>query len=119
MKLVAFGSRQPRRPTLERPGRRLRRAGTIILLVGLLSAGGLYWLETRNPGPSLDDLMPGYSAAASRQMGIMYGQAGILMFELRQQLERPAVQAGLIVAVSALLALGCFRVASLDDERAE
>lgn len=52
-------------------------------------------------------------------MGIMYGQAGILMFELRQQLERPAVQAGLIVAVSALVALGCFRVASLDDERAE
>lgn len=119
MKPVPFRAPDRRQATPEPPGHRLRRAGTIILLLGVLSAGLLYWLETRNPGPSLDDLMPGYSRSASRQMGIMYGQAGVLMFELRQQLDRPEVQAGLIVVVSGLIAAGCFRVAWLDDERAK
>lgn len=118
MKLVPFKARDRRPARPEPPGHRLRRAGTLILLVGVLSAGLLYWLETRNPEPSLDDLMPGYTRSESRQMGIMYGQAGVLMFDLRQQLDRPEVQAGLIVVVSGLIAAGCFRVAWLDDERA-
>jgi hypothetical protein len=49
-------------------------------------------------------------------MGIFYGQAGEFMWDTREALARPAVQAILVVVVAGLVASGCFRVAWLDDE---
>lgn len=119
MKLLAFVSRSPRRPKAEpAPGSRLRRIGVLILALGFGAAGLLYFLETHNAGPSMEDLMPGYSQANSRQMGLYYGHAGELMWSWQEDLTLPGTQAGIIVAIATLVALGCFRVAWLDAEEA-
>jgi hypothetical protein len=119
MKLLAFVSRSPRRPqAAPAPGRRLRRIGILILAFGFAAAGLLYFLETHNAGPSMEDLMPGYSEANSRQMGLYYGHAGELMWGWQEDLARPGTQAAIIVVIASLVAVGCFRVAWLDVEEA-
>ena len=62
--------------------------------------------------------MPGYSKANSRLMGIYYGHTGQMMWEWREALARPDVQALLIVVVAGIVADICFRVAWLDADRA-
>jgi len=63
----------------------------------------------------MDELMPGYSRARSRQIGIMMGDLGVTLMAWLDALEQPGTQAVLIAAVSALAALICFRVAGLLD----
>ena len=104
----------PPRPS-EPPGRRLRRIGTLVLTLGTLGAALLYWIETHHAGPSMEQLMPGYTRAHLRQTGILYGHAGQTFWELSQTMARPEVHAAAIVGVSVLVAIGCFRVAWLDD----
>lgn len=123
MTLVAFPSSPSRetKPVAKPapPGQRMRRAGTLVLVVGLLSAGALYWIETRNAQPGIEDLIPGYSRNASRQMGIFYGHAGEMMFAWKQWMAQPANQALLVAGASMLVALACFRIAWLDKEHAK
>jgi hypothetical protein len=119
MKLLAFSSRSRRRPRAAPvPGRRLRAVGVGVLVLGLGAAGIVYDVETRQAGPGMEDLMPGYSQANSRQMGIYYGHAGEVMWGWREDLARPGTQAAIIVAVASFVALGCFRAAWLDAEDA-
>ena len=94
----------------------MRRIGALWLIGGLAAAGCLYLLETWNAGPSMDELLPGYSKANSRLMGIFYGHAGETMWSARQTLERPGVQAGIVIAIATIVALICFRIAWLDDD---
>lgn len=100
------------------PGQRMRRAGTLVLAIGLVSAGALYWLETRNAQPGLEDLIPGYSRNASRQMGIFYGHAGEVMWAWREWFARPENQALVIAGLAIVISLVCYRVAWLDDHNA-
>lgn len=95
----------------------MRRLGVLIALAGVLSAGFLYFLETHHAGPSLEELIPGTSRANSRLMGIYYGHAGKMMWEWREAIARPEVQALLILIVAAIAAAVCFRVAWLDADR--
>ena len=97
----------------------MRRIGTWILITGLSAAVLVYWLETRHAGPGLDELLPGYSKANSRLMGIYYGHAGKMMWEWREALARPDVQAILIVVATVVASAICFRVAWLDADRAK
>ena len=119
MKLLPFRSRARQSPAVPEPGRRMRIIGIVTLVVGCVAAGLLYWLETRNAEPSLEELMPGYSRANSRMMGIYYGHAGQMMWEWRETLARPDTQAAIILVVAAIVAAGCFRVAFVDAERAK
>src|SRR5262249_32352901 len=77
------------------PGRRMRRIGAAVLAAGVVSGALLYWIETRDAGPTMEELMPGYSRANSRLMGIYYGHAGQMMWEWRQGLAQPATQAAI------------------------
>lgn len=89
--------------------------GVVVLVAGIALAGILYWIETRHAGPSMEDLMPGYTRANLRQTGILYGRAGRTFWEMSQTLGRPDVHAAVIAAIALLVAVGCFRVAWLDD----
>ncbi len=51
-------------------------------------------------------------------MGIYYGHAGQMMWEWREALARPEVQALLIVVVAGIAAAICFRIAWLNADRA-
>jgi hypothetical protein len=94
--------------------RRLRTVGTVILAVGIVSAVITYWLETRNAGPSIEDLLPGYAEQNARQMAIMYGPTWATALGWMNDLGLPAGQAALIVVGSAIVAAFCFHVARLD-----
>jgi|SRR5579864_1360471 len=119
MKPLAFSSRsRPRPRAAPVPGRRLRVVGVCVLALGLGTAGLVYALETRNAAPGMEDLVPGYSQANSRQMGIYYGHAGEIMWGWREDLARPGVQAAIIIAIASFVAVGCFRAAWLDAEDA-
>jgi len=105
-------------PQPPRPGSRLRRAGFVILIAGLLAAGTVYWMGTRSPNLMDDASMVGFNRARERQMGLLYGKMGNLINDWADDLKQPENQAGLIVIGSILLAAGCFHFARLSDENA-
>jgi flagellar basal body-associated protein FliL len=92
---------------------RLRLIGIIVLLLGISSAGAVYWLGTRSPDVSDDLSMVGYNKAQTRQMGMLYGKMGPVIEEWFDDLKQPGTQAEIIVAVSILIAAGCFYFARL------
>ena len=98
---------------------RLRIIGILVLVLGLGSAGLVYWLETRSPDVMDDLSMVGYNKAQTRQMGMLYGKMGPVIEEWFDDLKQPGTQAEIIAAVSTLIAAGCFYFARLlghDDE---
>lgn len=94
------------------PVRRLRVAGAVVLLLGLVGAG-LAWC--RPPAPD-DEAGLGDSKVATRQMEVLYGKSGMLMADWMEDLKQPGTQAVLIAAAAGLIATGCFHVARLYEE---
>jgi hypothetical protein len=101
-----------------RRGRRYRIAAGIILVLGVLSAGLVYWLGSRAPDYSDDPSMLGFNRAADRQMGYLYGKQGQLIEDLTDSLKRPGTQAVLIVIAAAMVAAGCFHFARMLEHEA-
>jgi flagellar basal body-associated protein FliL len=96
---------------------RLRMIGIIVLVLGIGGAGTVYWLGTRSPDLTDDLSMVGYNKAEQRQMGMLYGKMGPVIDDWLDDLKRPGTQATLLVAVSALIAAGCFYFAPwLDND---
>ena len=91
---------------LNREKARLRWIGAIVLALGLISAGILYWARSRDT--NLDQLRESQARAESRQMQLLYGSSGGLTSDLSSALKRPANQALIIVAFSGVIAAGCF-----------
>jgi hypothetical protein len=92
---------------------RLRAIGTVVLLLGLVVAGLVYWLS---PAPeilpdemsSALDFKKGATGAASN-----FGQMGAFSYSFSQKLKDPAIQAAIIAVVTVLVAGGCFFLAEL------
>ena len=96
-----------------------RITGIIVLLLGIGSAGVVYWLGTRSADLSDDLSMIGYNKPEERQMEILYGKQGKLIEDLSNNLKQPGTQAGIITAASVIIVAGCFYFARLldyDDE---
>lgn len=103
----------------KRRARRLRTIGLIVLVLGLGGAGLVYWLGTRSPDVMDDLSMVGFNKARTRQMGMLYGKMGPVIEGWFDDLKQPGTQAEIIVAVTILIAAGCFYFARLldhDDE---
>jgi len=90
--------------------------GAACLAAGTAAAGLLYWFETSHAGPSLEDLLPGTTAANTRQVGLLYGPAVASLWEIYQELKQPGGQACLVAAFAAVTAAGCFRAAWLREQ---
>ena len=84
----------------------MRLAGIIILAIGLVSGGLLYWLRTQNS--NLDQLRESQAHAESRQMELLYGRSGGLTSDFSNLLKQRGTQALLIFVSSAVIAAGCF-----------
>jgi hypothetical protein len=95
--------------------RRLRTIGVLVLVAGAVAAGLIYWLRTYHAEPTIEDLIPGTTAANSRQVGLLYGHAVQSLWEIYQELKQPAAQAVIVAALSGLIAAGCFRAAWLRE----
>jgi hypothetical protein len=125
MGLVEFPSSTRRKPapapapTPAPPGQNARRVGSVLLLSGLIAAALVYWIGTHRRDRDVEELIPNYSAANSRQMGLLYGHSGELMWEGIEALKAPEAQALVILVLSGLAAAVCFRIAWLDGQHAE
>lgn len=91
----------------------------MVLLLGLVAAGAVYWIRTHFGEPSEDELLMGNARAESHQMGVLYGKMGILVLQWSDDLKQPGTQAILIAGVSILISAGCFYFARLLDDNAE
>jgi hypothetical protein len=98
-----------------RRARHCRVAAVVILVVGLISAGIVYWYGSRQA--EADDLndpaMLGFNRATERQMGVLYGKQGQLMEDLNDSLKEPGTQAILIIIGSVIIAVVCFQFARM------
>jgi hypothetical protein len=103
----------------KRRARRLRISGVVVLVIGILGAGIVYWLGTRSPDVPDDLSMVGYNKPVERQMGILYGKQGELIEGLTDDLKQPGTQAIIIILTAALAAGCCFYFARLLDYDAE
>jgi hypothetical protein len=99
--------------------RRLRTIGVVVLMLGIVSAGIVYWLGTRSPDLNDDASMAGYSKPETQQMERLYGKWGDLTDDLLDDLKQPGTQAFIIVVAAALVAGGCFYFARLSDDDGE
>ena len=90
-------------------------AGVGFLVLGVVTAGVVYWLGTRSPDVTDDSSMIGYDRPAERQMETLYGKQGDLMEEWSNDLKQPGTQAVIIILSAALLAACCFYFARLLD----
>jgi len=96
----------------------LNTVGVIVLLVGMGSAGLVYWLgrdrsvsSTANGGWRDSSLSLTDSKASTRDIELYGGKVEVLMVKCLGWLERPESLAIIIATISALVALGCFLVA--------
>jgi hypothetical protein len=96
--------------------RRFRVTGVIVLLLGIVSAGVVYWIGTRSADLSDNPSMLGYDRAETQQMGILYGKSGELIEDWTNDLKQPGTQAIIIAVAATLVAAGCFYFARLLDD---
>lgn len=91
---------------------KFRIAGIVILVIGLASAGLVYWRSA--PPDSPDELNTPYNnKRAARDVANNFGQWGAFSYTLNQDLQNPAIQAAIIAVASLLLSSGCFYIARL------
>jgi len=86
-----------------------------VLLLGAVGVGVVYWLGSRSVDLSNDPSMLGYQKSESFQMEKLYGQQGLLMDELSNDLKQPGTQALIITVMSVLIAGICLYFARLLD----
>ena len=68
----------------------------MVLLLGLAGAGTVYWRGTHSGEPTEDELMPGNARAETHQMGLLYGNMGVLVSQWSDDLKQPGTQAAII-----------------------
>src|ERR1700722_13908142 len=97
------------------PGAKFRTAGVIILLIGLVSAGLVYWLST--PAEVLPDELttPENNKKAARSIETDFGKMGDFSYALGEDLKDPLNRAAIVAIASILVAAGCFYIAHLQD----
>jgi hypothetical protein len=95
--------------------RRLRNVGALVLMLGIVGAGLFYWSQT-GPVDALEDVLPGYERAETREIGIQMGATGVILLEWRKTLGTPGAEAIMIAGGTALFAAYFFRVAWVLDE---
>lgn len=98
-----------------KPGAGFRTAGVIILLIGLVSAGLVYWLST--PAEVLPDELatPENNKKAARSIETDFGKMGDFSYALGEDLKDPLNRAAIVAIASILAASGCFYIAHLQD----
>jgi len=88
----------------------------VVLLLGIFGADAVYWLGTRSADLSHDPSVVGFDKSEARQIGILYGNQGLLIEGWLHKLKHPGTQACLVVVTAVLIAGGCLYFARLLDQ---
>src|SRR5579862_9433690 len=96
----------------KRRAKQLRITGAVALALGIIAAGLVYWIGTRNETPT-DVSMLGFNRAEERQMGRLYGKSGQMMDDWLDDLKQPSTQAILILIFSGATFASCRYFAKL------
>jgi hypothetical protein len=95
------------------PEIRLRAVGALVLACGCGGAALFYWwTQTRAHVPTIEELMPGYAHARTRERGILMGGFLAGVMDDLEALKQPDTQAIIVAIVAIVIALVCFRIAS-------
>ena len=92
---------------------RLRIIAAVLMALGIALAEVIYWRGTRAPELPDDPSLLQNEKAIARQAGILYGNQAVVVQQWSDTLKRPGVEAGVIIAATALLSGGCFYLARL------
>ncbi|HEY7792062.1 MAG TPA: hypothetical protein VIC33_16225 [Vicinamibacterales bacterium] len=90
----------------------LKLLGALALMLAVACAGTA-WRIHHHPAPSIEQLLPGYTKAQQRQMGILYGKGGVVLSNWVEELMDPEVEARIGAIAALLFAFGCFYIAHL------
>jgi hypothetical protein len=97
----------------------LRTLGVLVLLLGLGGAGAVYWTGTPPEDFSADPATARAFKTEARDIELNYGKMGLLMNDMVNDLQYPGTQAGIIAAVSIIVASGCFYFAGWPERGGE
>ena len=84
------------------------------MVLGVLVASYVYWIGIHPTQPSVEDLLPGSKRLAQRQVGLLYGHGGQIVYEWMQDARRPDVRAVIILIGAAIAAYLYVRLSSND-----
>jgi hypothetical protein len=84
-----------------------------VLVLGLTAAAVWYLAYGRSTGPTMDELMPGYSERRARTNSIIMGNLVVALLGVLEALKDPTTQAVIIATASIAIALVCYRIAWL------
>src|SRR6185312_3813548 len=96
--------------SLHREKARLRRIGLVVLVVGLATAGIVYWhgSHAQDTDLQMQEYEQSKARAESRQMQMLYGTSGGLMQDFFDSMKQPGNQAMAIGGISVVVAAVCF-----------
>jgi hypothetical protein len=111
-----MASSEPSRTSNKSLPHRFRIAGVVLIVVGFVIAGGIYWLGIKSQSgsdlPAIDD-----SKQLSYRVELNVGKVGLLMNDAQDALKNPGTQALLIIILSAIGAAVCFYIARVEERK--
>jgi hypothetical protein len=114
LRFVSAASQRAARERIVRKRRRVRSIAFAIMALGVIVAGYVYWLGIHPAQPSLEDLLPGSKRLTQRQVGLLYGHSGQIVYEWMQDARRPEVKALIILLGAAISAYLYVRLSGSD-----
>ncbi len=93
---------------MHREKARLRLIGLVILVVGLVAAGIVYWRGNRAEDARLAEYEQSQARAESRQMQMLYGTSGGLLQDFLDALKQPGNQALTVAGITVVISAACF-----------
>lgn len=110
----------PEQPSPLRKASRLRRIGLVVLLLGFICAGGVYWQGHKSAVPP-DDSDSRVTVDDSKRIAhngqLLYGKTAWALMGLLDDLMRPTGLAILIATASSVGSFACFHLARVAEER--
>jgi len=111
---VNAATQREARERIVRDRRRVRSIAFAIIALGAITAGYVYWIGVHPTQPSVEDLLPGSRRLTQRQVGLLYGHGGQIVYEWMQDARRPDVKAVIILLGAAIAAYLYVRLSSND-----
>jgi hypothetical protein len=97
--------------------RRLRIAAVVVMILGFMGVGLVYWIASRSDNGPSNGLAIDYYKKDQLQLERMYGAQGTLAADIYTALQQPGTQAVIILVAAALISVGCLFFSKLPEHK--